>query len=184
MKILEYAALDKRTKRIIKQFLSKSFLITPLFLVISCGWITRKPVELKLEHIKTCPVEYEDKLVSTEGYLGINDKTGNVNCLFGGCNLYIRAVPNKYSNVKAEVKFGKGPNRMERLPKEFGDYDVTGDEPKKMNEEELNRFNKSLWMWTEDNKVVGALDKLKITGNFIVYRPDSCYIEVEKIELL
>jgi len=147
----------------------------------SCNWLSKRPVELSFDQLKYCPREYEDKLVTTELYMGIDREEGYIHCWDDGCHLAAGPEPDRGSRLEVFIRLGDGPNKMDPLPQDFVVEGMKVSTNRPMNEEQLRRFHDSLRVRLNDSRLYRIEDKVRVTG--VLHNSSySCRINVERIE--
>jgi hypothetical protein len=165
----------------VRLWITIALLVLPLY-GGSCSWPSKRPVSLSFDELKYCPREYEDKLVATEVYIGIDKDEGYIHCWDDGCHLSAGSKPDRGSRLKAFIPFGHGPNKMDDLPQDFVIRGMQVSTNRPMNEDQLRRFHNSVRVRLNDSRPYRTEDKVRITGVLQVSSA-SCRINVERIEL-
>lgn len=155
------------------------FLLTVAGLT-SCG---KEGEVVTVEKLKTCPAEYENRVVTVESYLSISRRRGRLFCMGGGCDLKLSSEPGGESLLVAAVPFGSGPNQMEKLPPEFMFTEMMLVDNRPLDDGELGRFYDHLRVYDAGGKPVRPREKVRVTGKLeMTLRGELCTLHEGRIE--
>jgi hypothetical protein len=159
-------------------------------LTVSC----KRPQTIDLSQINDCQQEFDQKLISVEGYFGTNRDSGLIVCDRDTkqpfCLISFASKPDELSKTDVSIQLGKANNQMDDFP--AGSMVTLNDE------ENRRRLSNSLRIRSDDGQIITARDRARITGVISTYnasedkdmlgktikRGRSCIIHIDKIEKL